>query len=172
MNRRHLLLGAALLVCVAWTAWSLLADGDTGVVLARAPSPRPAPSSGTPHAAAAAPRETPAVAVLELPQRPAARGSARNAFGAYSYLPPPPRAAITAAPAPRAPPLPFIFTGSLVIEGQPSYLLLQGDAPIRVSPGAQVGDFTLVEAAPERLVFRHGPTGDLVPLTIVSARSN
>lgn len=170
MKRRAIVLGAAMLASLAWAGWAMTTDPvDDGEALVR-PRPRGefrvalAPRDGgtAPARAGAAPRPP----LLELPARPAAPPQARNLFAGYSYEAPRPRAAPPPPEAPRAPPLPFTFTGLLVIDGKPTYLLLEGDATISATIGAQIGEFKLVSAETSRLVFLHGPTGELVPMPI------
>jgi len=178
MNRRKLVLGAALLVTVAWSAWTLIAPQQDEVVQA---SLRPATGASTAIApgtsAARAQRPgagapPPAALALELSQRPLAPAKERNLFGAYSYQAPAPRVAQAAPPPPQAPALPFRFTGRLVVEGKATYLMLQGEEPIGVTVGASIGEFQLVEADPQQLVFLYGPTGQRVPMSITPTAIN
>jgi hypothetical protein len=60
---------------------------------------------------------------------------------------------------PEAPPLSFLYTGRIEVEGKSTFLLLQGERTLRVAIGESVGDFTLTATDPQGLVFRHQPTG-------------
>jgi len=174
VNRRGLILGLALLASVAWSAWTLTAKQDD-VVLATV---RPGPAAGrasshvgaSTNALASASEER--AITLNLPRRLIAPKQPRNLFGAYSYeAPRPPPLAVAPEP-PRAPPLPFVYTGRLIVDGRATYLLLQGSAPISAMLGSDIGEFKLIEAAPEQLVFLHGPTGQRVAMSIGSAAMN
>lgn len=182
MNRRMLVLGVALLISVAWSAWTLTegdgADGsaDAGIVQARV---RPgagaankaanaaigatARLNGSAGSAAPAARMT-----LELAQRPAPRDKPDNLFAAYSYSAPqaPVAAVQIVTPPPSAPPLPFRFGGRVVIDGKTTYLLTMGEEDIGATIGTDIGEFKLVEADPMQLVFLHGPSGQKVPMSI------
>ncbi len=165
MSRRQLVLGLALLLSLAWSAWTLTApDADDGVALAVRPLAGKAERIGPSIASAAG--------NLTLPQRPQAPGKVKNLFGEYSYRPPAPPTPVAVAEAAHAPALPFVFTGRLIIDGETTYLLLQGAAPVQIKVGAAVSDFRLVEAAPERLVFVHEPTGERVAMSIASTAIN
>jgi len=172
MNRRNLVLGFGLLVSVALSAWTLVSGEEDTVqpVVRHAEAPHGRPASGQGSVPA---RDQPSgPAVLTLPQRALPDASPQNAFGAYNYQPPPAPRPVVVAPAPHAPPFPYLFTGRLIIDGRTRYLFLQGDTPLELSVGSSVGEFTLVEASPDLLVFLHGPTGDRVPLSIASAAIN
>jgi hypothetical protein len=179
MNRRNLILGSALLVTVGWSAWTLVAPPQEDVVQARV---RTAPA-GTPAALASAATATRAArsaageaagtaVALELPQRPAAPAKEHNLFGAYSYQAPAPKLASVAPPPASAPALPFRFTGQLIVDGKATYLLLQGDEPVGVTVGANIGEFQLVQADSRQLVFQYGPTGQRVPMSIAPTAIN
>ncbi len=176
MNRRKLLLGLALLVSVAWSAWILTANQDDVVQATVRPG---AAVRAVAHAAthavsgksanASAPAEF--ALAFELPQRPIAPKQPGNLFGAYTYEAP--RHQVAVAPeAPHAPPLPFVFTGRLIVDGHATYLLLLGNVPISATLGSDIGEFKLVEADPAQLVFLHGPTGERVAMSIASASAN
>jgi hypothetical protein len=169
VSGRRLILGLGLLAAAGWSAWAVTRgedDAGADVVLAvRRASPVPA------AAALATPSAT-GSASWEPPRRPPAPATMRNLFGNYSYAaarpvlaPPPPEP-------PHAPPLPFAFSGRMNIDGQATYILLRGDAPIEVALGADVGDFKLVEATADRLLFLHGPTGERVALPTRAAPGN
>jgi hypothetical protein len=174
VNRRGVVLGLALLASVAWSAWTLTAGPDDVVqatVRPRATAVRVAGHTDPRSKASANAPAEPAFA-LPLAQRPTAPKAPRNLFGAYSYeAPRPPPVALVPEP-PRPPPLPFVFSGRLIVDGRATYLLLQGNKPISAMLGEDIGEFRLVEAAPERLVFLHGPTGQRVALSTGSAPVN
>jgi len=199
MSRRHLILTIALLAAMGLSAWALWGDNDELVQANVRPAPKAArkvvaavPGPGdvsVPNPTEKAPADNTSgrnnSAVNTKTPAPASSpaqdsGAAANVFAAYNYKPKPNPAAVAAAaaaalqppPAPRAPPLPFAFTGRLIINGETTYLLLQGDAPLEVRVGSNVGDFKLVEAGLDRLVFQHGPTGDRVPMAIAAPLVN
>lgn len=192
MTRRNLVLGLSLLVSLAWSAWLLVADdgADTGVVqaVARHDAAPVAPAASSRDAArevdrgiAAARREAGPVAMASLApapdgadprgagrvldERPAAPAHPRNLFAEYSYEAPRPKVVVVPEK-PHAPPLPFTYSGRLVIGATTTYLLMRGDTPVNLTVGADAGDFTLVEADPQRLVFVHEPTGERVALSL------
>jgi len=173
MNRRTLILGLGLLASVAWSAWTLTSDGDSADTVQPVLRRPQASVKGSEQASA-----TPAVLAtgtaaispaLALPDRAPGAAKGINAFGAYNYQPAPVPHPAALAAAPHAPPLPFVFTGRLIIDGRTRYLFLQADNPLEVSLGANLGDFTLVEASADQLIFLHGPTGDRVTVAIANA---
>jgi hypothetical protein len=168
MSRRNFVLGIALLASVALSAWSLVkTDSDDLVVQAKVhPHAVTAVSASSAGTRTTGPDKT--ASPGDLSGRPAAPTQVTNLFATYSYEAP--RAAPMPAPIepPHAPPLPFVFTGRLIDQGRSTFLLLQGDATVAVTVGSDVGDFKLVEADPQHLVFLHGPTGQRVPLSIAS----
>lgn len=185
MNTRTLLLGGGLLVTMVLTAWTLATGDSDEVVQATARPAGTVPvrgvASSPPRAAEAKATQTlktaaadaSAGAAMGMPQRPAAPQAIRNAFGAYSYQPPPRVVVAAAPPTPHAPPLPFVFSGRLMIPGKPTiYLLTQGNAPVEVHLGSDIDGFKLVTESPEQLVFLHAATGDRVAMSIASAAIN
>jgi len=165
LSRRNLVLGGLLLATVAVSAWTLLSGTDDAVV---EPISRSAKDNvaglASPRTAPGAPAVVALSGELSLGQRPAAPKNAGNLFSAYSYQAPAPVQVTQAPQKPHAPPLPFTYTGHLEIDGVATYLLMQADVPISVPVGANVGDFTLVEASGNGLVFLHGPSGERVVL--------
>lgn len=131
----------------------------------RSEQPRTGLSPSVTHDAISAPS-------LGWSVRPQAPTKPHNAFGAYTYAPPRPAPVAVAPEPPHAPPLPFAYTGRLVVDGRATYLLLQSGTPISVTVGADVGEFKLVEAGPDRLVFLHGPTGQQVAMSLASKPLN
>lgn len=170
------MLGLGLLGSLGWSAWILITPGDE-VVLATNHGTRPqvgvpqgGPTPTRPDESAA--HDVVSLQGLGLAGRPRAPVKTRNLFGAYSYEAPR-RAQVAVAPEPpHAPPLPFAYTGQLVIDGRATYLLLQSGTPISVTVGADVGDFKLVQADADRLVFLHGPTGQQVAMSLASKPLN
>ena len=189
MTARRILLALALLGTVGWSVWTLTSDDETEVQLAPARSggaasaarvartgpARPAPVQ--PQAAALGSGASGTAASAPAPSAASSEASAKDAvniFAAYNYKPrvaPAPAAALVDT-TPRAPALPFVYTGRLIINGESTYLLLQGDAPLEARLGSNVGDFKLVEAGLDRLVFLHGPSGDHVSLAIAPSQIN
>lgn len=176
MKPRTLILALALLGSIGWSAWILITPQDE-VVLATNPAARSQIgvrrsaqlqtrlSAPTAHDVMSAPS-------LSWSVRPQAPAKPHNVFSAYTYEAPRP-APVAAAPVPpRAPSLPFAYSGRLVIDGRATYLLLQSGTPISVTVGADIGDFKLVEAEADRLVFLHGPTGQQVAMSLASKPVN
>jgi hypothetical protein len=170
LSRRKLVLGGLLLATLMVSAWTLLSGSADSVVepVARAGKVTAPGAKGT-----GATRKPAAPAMLDelvLVERPQAPARMVNLFPAYNYQAPAAAAPSAASMAkPHAPPLPFVYTGRLEIEGATTYLLMQGDVPLSVTAGAVVGEFTLVEAGGDRLVFEHGPTGERVVLPTAAA---
>ncbi|HYA58886.1 MAG TPA: hypothetical protein VED85_00875 [Burkholderiaceae bacterium] len=177
MKRRAFVLGLGLLGSLVWSAWVLITPKEEVVeatarsATARVAPSRPAAQDESHDARSAAPNSSPATR-FELTQRPLAPPKPHNLFAAYTYEaphrsppPPPPEP-------PHAPPLPFGYAGRLVVDGRPIYLLLQAGAPISVTVGASVGEFKLIQAAPDQLVFLHGPTGQQVAMSLGSHPAN
>lgn len=173
MKRRTLILGLGLSGSLAWSAWVLIAPQDEVVeatsrpAFARTGPARPAAQAELRSGPRALLDGSP-VDRFELVQRPLGPSKPHNLFAAYSYEPPHRPAPPSAPEPPRAPPLPFAYAGRLVVEGRPTYLLLQAGAPISVTVGANVGEFKLLEAASDKLVFLHGPTGQQVAMSLGS----
>ncbi len=164
LSRRNQVLGGLLLATLAVSAWTLLAAGtDESVV-----EPVARPARGTVPAAHKEAAESTATD-LALGQRPEAPPKVVNLFSAYSYQAQAARPAGAEAPVrPHAPPLPFTYTGRLEIDGVSTYLMMQGDVPLGVTVGTAIGDFTLIEATGNRLVFLHGPTNERVEMPIAA----
>ena len=153
MNLRRSGIWIVLVATLAVSAWSLWSDGDTGVVAPVARGDRP-PAAGKPP----------------LGRRDQA--GSRPAAAAPVARPPAPPPVAAPAPVPHAPGLPFAFAGRLIIGDQTTFLFLQSGASLEARVGSSVGDFQLVEASQDQLVFLHGPTGDRVPLSIASPAIN
>jgi hypothetical protein len=151
-----------------------LANASSGKSAGAVPAPSGSVASGgaaaatEPRRASAGALPAPGAGPWSLAPRPGPPAAITNLFGAYSYQAPSAVAAAPAPPRPHAPPLPFIYTGHLEIDGQDTYLFLQGDAPISATVGTVIGEFTLVEARGQTLVFLHGPSGERVPLSIAA----
>ncbi|HYB50188.1 MAG TPA: hypothetical protein VED47_03660 [Burkholderiaceae bacterium] len=176
MRPRPLLLGGALVVSFAWSAWALFSPQEEVVQPAARNVPAPSGSArvgsgAVEHDASRAvsastgPDDTMAQR-FELPPRPQAPSQLHNLFAAYSYEAPRPIARLAAPEPPHAPPLPFVYAGRLIVGGQSIYLLSQAGAPITATLGTEIGEFKLVQTASDRLVFLHGPTGQEVPMTL------
>jgi len=165
MNRRNFVLGGLLLVTLAVSAWTLMSGPDESVVEPVARQAKGVASGAKVNAVARRPVPDGPPAVMGPVDRPQAPAAIVNLFSAYSYQAPVavPSAAVVSKP--HAPPLPFTYTGRLEMTDGTTYLLLQGDTPLSVTPGSAVGDFTLVEAGNDRLVFQHEPTGERVVLS-------
>lgn len=103
-----------------------------------------------------------------LPERPAAGGTrdGADAFGAYSWTPPPAAPVLAERGPPVAPALPFTYSGQLQTEGTTRYLLAEGLATHIVLVGEDVGEFRLETADEAQLVFRHAATGGHQTLSI------
>jgi hypothetical protein len=175
VKRRSLILGAALAGAIALTAWTLTRDDDAALVqpVVQPVVRAPATAAGAPARAAVAASPDAGALALGPTQRPTAPQKVHNVFGAYNYQPAPRAQAVVVAEVPHAPPLPFIFSGRLIIPGRPTtYLLTQGETPIEVRLGSDVGGFKLVDESPAQLVFLHAATGDRVAMSIASAAIN
>ncbi len=193
MTTRRAILGALLLATLGWSAWLVFgADGadDSGVVQAvahreasvtSAPGPDTGPATEHSRATAAERRQAIAVASLApreagaaghasaaLETRPAPPAHPRNLFAEYNYEAPKPKV-VPVIEKPHAPPLPFAYSGRLIIDGSTTYLLLRGETPVNLIVGAEAGEFKLVDADTQRLIFLHGPTGERVALSIAKA---
>jgi hypothetical protein len=166
LSRRNQILGVLLAATLAVSAWTLLSPPDDAVVAPAARGNRPAGTADARHAAAHAAAK--GTLGLALGQRPAPPEALSNLFGSYSYQAPTVSASAPAAARPHAPALPFTYTGHLEIDGKDTYLFLQGDVPITASVGTVIGEFTLVEARNQTLIFLHGPTGERVSLSIAA----
>jgi hypothetical protein len=160
LTRRNVVLGLLLLGTLAVSAWTLLDRSNDAVV---EPVVRPARTSAAGAAVHGAPPPA-GTTELRLLQRPGAPAAPVDLFGAYSYQPPAATPGATPAQKPHAPPLPFTYTGHLEIDGQSTYLFLQADVPVGITVGSAIGDFTLVQAVGQTLVFLHGPTGERVSM--------
>lgn len=179
MKRRTALLGAALIATLALSAWALYADGPDGLVAPVLRSPPVAQASAAGAGTAVEPGHggtgiagvSAATPAATMAPRAAPPEHARNLFGAFTYQPPRRTESAVVAP-PRAPALPFAFAGRLIVDGASTFLLLQGETPVPMTLGAEIGDFKLVAIEPSRLVFLHGPTGERVPLAITATGIN
>jgi len=170
VKSRMLVLLLGLLGSVGWSVWVLLTPQEE-VVLASDPKTRSQIVSHAPDRAqksvdARTTRDRGSIESLELSDRPQPPALSHNLFASYTYEAPRPAPVAVAPEPPHAPPLPFAYTGQLVIEGRPTYLLLQSGAPISVTIGGNIGDFKLVQAAIDQLIFLHGPTGEQVAMSI------
>ena len=170
MSKRNFVLGFALLASIAWSAWALTNGNGVDVVQAnvRFRQVRSNDARSSDLTPAQLRKGSTGQDGASLALRPLAPLQPRNLFAAYSYEAPPPAGGAVHAEPPRAPPLPFAFTGRIIVRDQATYLLLQGDVPVAVTVGSDVGDFKLVEADSQHLVFLHAPTGQRVPLSIAS----
>jgi len=172
MKSRTVILALCLASSVGWSAWILITPQDD-VVLAT--KPRVKSQAGVDRGertqilpGALSSHDSTSAQGLGVMERPSAPARFHNLFGAYTYEAPRPAPVAAAPEPPRAPPLPFAYTGRLVVDGRSTYLLLQSGIPISVTVGADVGEFKLVEAAADRLVFLHGPTGQQVAMSLTS----
>jgi len=176
VKSRQLILALGLLASVGWSAWLLITPQDE-VVLATSPGARSQKSTHRDERTEKRPgapalRDAMSVPGFDWANRPQVLTSPHNVFGAYSYQAPRPVPVAVAPEAPHAPPLPFAYSGQLVIDGHATYLLLQSGTPISVTVGGDVGDFKLVEAQADRLVFLHGPTGQQVAMSLAGKPLN
>ena len=182
MRSRPLLLGGALVASFVWSAWALFSPQEEVVQPTARNVPAASGSAGggsrvVEHDAsravsASARRDDTMPQRFELPPRPQAPSQLHNLFAAYTYEAPRPVARLAAPEPPHAPPLPFAYAGRLIVNGQSIYLLSQAGAPITATLGTQIGEFKLVQAASDRLVFLHGPTGQEVAMTFGPAAVN
>lgn len=169
VNQRSLVLGGLLLATLAVSAFTLLSGTDETVV---EPVARPAKVGAPATGSAGATRRTSGEANTEdltLTERPPPPARIPNLFSAYTYKAPEAAPVAQVIAKPHAPPLPFTYTGHLEIDGTSTFLMMQGDAPLSLTLGSVIGNFKLVEAAKDHLVFHHEPTGESVVMTIPAA---
>ncbi len=161
MKRPRPALLIALAVTGAASAAALFGNGRTEDVtpVVRAAGTRPlgAASAAGPAAISAGDLS------LLLSGRPGPPTLPRDLFAAYSWLPPPPPPPKPAPPPPpappQAPPLGASFAGVVQIDGQPVFLLVEGERTYGVRIGGQIESFRLQSATPRELQFVHLPTG-------------
>jgi hypothetical protein len=173
MKRPRPALLIALLAAAAVSAFALLNEGGTELVQPAARTTAPARAGG----AAATPEHALAASTdpsLRLAPRPAPAVQPRDVFAAYSWAAQAAAAMVASAPAqppppPQAPPLPVMFGGVIELEGQPVFLLIEGEHTLRVVVGGKVDAFRLQSANPRELVFVHIPTGLTQTLSISGA---
>jgi len=176
VKSRTVILALGLSASVGWSAWILITPQDD-VVLATKPRMKSQAGADRSERTQTFPgplssHDATSAQVLGVVARPPAPSRIHNLFGAYTYEAPRPAPVAMAPEPPHAPPLPFAYTGRLVVDGRATYLLLQSGVPISVTVGGDVGEFKLVEAAADRLVFLHGPTGQQVAMSLASKPLN
>lgn len=154
-------------------AGSVLLAAAAGVMLGEADTPppdTPAPASeaGRP---APSPASAPGHLALERLRRAGASGPPVAApdtdlFAGHSWRrpepappPPPPAPPPPPPPAPVAPPLPFVYVGTLAEDGQETlYYLEHGAQVLTVKAGAAIGsDYRLIGPRPGGLEFHYLP---------------
>lgn len=176
MKPRALILALGLVGSVGWSAWILTTPRDE-VVLAKGTAPRSPTDSYRGERTPPPLRPLPSHDLLsarglDLEARPPAPVRPHNLFGTYTYEAPRPAPVAIAPQPPHAPPLPFVYTGQLVVDGRATYLLLQSGVPISVTVGNDVGEYKLVEASADRLIFLHGPTGQQLAMSLAGKPLN
>lgn len=158
MNRRHLLLGLALLVA-AGLAFLPPPEPEVEVVapVRHAAGPRPAAAVASPQAAASM---KPALAVA----------AGADLFPVQSFRPPPPpprKIVPLPPPPPMAPPIPFGYVGTWTENGQETVFLSQGDRVLHVRRGvALAGGWRLDDVQPGGLLFTYEPLNQQKTLRI------
>lgn len=165
---RRRVLWAALAATLAASVWAIMTPVDEAAVAVDPSMPRQRSSTNAPVRVAslqnpdraALPTEQGSGAEFAVLPRQLRTDAAADPFGPRSWAPTAP------AEAPRvvAPPLPFVLAGRMEIDGQVSYLLMEGPRTHIAPVGSHLGAFTLAEAGDEQLVFVHEPTGIKVPL--------
>lgn len=148
------------LAAAATAALVALASADR-----EAPPPAPAATPAPPQASDGAGRRTPGaepVAALDaagaFASRPMPRG--RDAFGARSWAPPPPKPA-PPPPKPTAPALPFVYLGRMDDAGTPRVILRRGKQVLVAGEKASIdAQYRLEEIAPQGLVFTYLPLNE------------
>jgi len=146
MRKRYLWSAAAIAVALAW--WWDATPGTGGA----ASSP---PAQRSPAVA-----EAPAAADLPL-QRGAVPADSRNLFAApVRPAPRAPAPVLAVVEAPKAPPLPYKYDGSGVLQGKSFVFLARGGRSFMVSDGDTIDGTYLVEAVGrDRVALRYLPLG-------------
>ena len=174
---------AATLLATGWTAFSDDGAVSSAPASARAPgrvagaAPNPTLARQTvpdPLAASTGAAGGPLMAPGPLknppddppPARPEVRRAVVDVFAAYGWQPPPPPPAPVVPTKPSAPPLPFVYAGRVIANGQTQYLLLEQGRLHSVAAGAELGDYTFESASDAQLSFLHRPTGERQTLAL------
>ena len=186
MKPRHLLLAAG--VCLAG-GLALLGDrtpgdavepvqpvrqaGDPTQVPSTVPAPMPAampaPQRGPPTAS----REPEVLAIIprSAPGEDVIGAQARPLFASQSWAPPPPKVVPPPPPPPppppTAPPLPFIYLGKQISDGQWSVFLARGDSTFIATVGAVLDNRYRVDSvAPPVMTLTYLPLKQVQQLSI------
>lgn len=165
MKRRHLLMGAALLVAAGF---ALFGDNSPNGAVVEA-TPRAAASPV--RAALAEPRQAAAVTILRLEDRAALVADAAvgaDAFGSRDWTPPPPKPPPPPPPPPpSAPPLPFTFLGKAVANGEWEVFLARGSETLIVRNKTVIDGVYRIDAiAPPAMTFTYLPLNQVQQLNI------
>ena len=164
MNRRHLLLGAVLLLAAALVYF----DGGAPSGVAEAVPRRPPPRTASAPVAPVAPVQGALLALAPRAELFGAQG-ADALFGSRDFTPPPapPPAAKPAAPV--APPVPFSYLGKMLGEGRWEVYLARAGQSYVVREGAAIDNTYRVERiAPPVLTLTYLPLNQVQQLNIGS----
>lgn len=183
MNRRSLWLWGSLVAAIAASIWAVATPVADSIDIDAPRTPSPLAMAGAaardpvvdgrqgaqPNqqsmARAAIANAAPADAAIAAASERQTGPARDDIFAAYSWQPPKP-ATVEVKEPPRAPPLPFAFSGRLEAEGPTAYILSEGTRMHIVAVGEQVGDFRLQQASAGALVFLHVPTNLSATLSI------
>ncbi|MGK5044631.1 hypothetical protein ACQ4WP_01875 [Janthinobacterium sp. GB4P2] len=169
MTLRHYLMLAGVLV-----AGALLLFGERQPVIEVAEAVERAVAPAR-HTSAKAPAAQPAILVL-LPRSEVAGedgdtfGGAGSVFQSQNWTPPPPKMALTAAPpapAPMAPPLPFVYLGKAASDGAWEVFLSRADKTYIVRASTVIdGAYKVVTIAPPVMTLTYLPLNQVQQLNI------
>lgn len=189
MNRRRLVLGAALLATALAAYWAPRPDGDVvaptmrdkPAAVAQDPAAPAAPS--VPAAANAQPGrsgEVPGAVLRIRPRDQADDDSAGSAFPAAAWVdrpalpsakPMPALPVLSVPPAPTAPPLPFRMLGRYLEDGKPAVFLQLNDQNLVVRVGDTIAEQYKVESLDDTtLTVLHLPTNQRQTLNVGALR--
>ena len=149
LQLRQWLLAAALLLSVAAALWMGLHDEE------EAPSARPARTRAR---ATRTPESAPQLQLQSLTRASQTATDGEGAFVAQSWQAPPAPPPVVVAPAPSAPPLPFVYAGQLVNGKLTTVFLLHGGETLFANRGdTLLGTYLVDDVRPTALVLTYLP---------------
>ena len=164
MNRRHLLLGAGLLLAAGLVYFDRGAPPEVAEAAPRRPAPRGAGAPPVPPAAAQG-------EVLALIARSELFGGQGGdaLFGSRDFTPPPAPAAAAKPAAAVAPPLPFSYLGKMLGQGRWEVYLARAGQSYVVREGAAIDNtYRVDKIAPPVLTLTYLPLNQVQQLNIGS----
>jgi len=166
INKRRLLLGAALALTLAAVAWASLTEEPQGAATVAA-----ARAEVTPRAGETGMSLFDARRVEELRQVSADARPAGNAFAAKSFYVAPPSPKAAPPPPPSAPPLPFTYLGRMQESGsQLVVFLARGERLYSVRIGDVIdGAYRVDEFTSEEVRFMYLPMNERQTLRFAEA---